>query len=183
MERKRAQIAVEYLMLTGFIMVAVAIIFTFAFLNYGQNIRIAKASEAMAKIENAVNDVYARGQGNNSFIQLSLPEGMTDLRVMHKCIEESSSTQGSLEQCETGCTGEGYDCIEFSAIVMTLNLTGGESTLLRETRAKIYADTATSSLGEMSEKDDSGNYNKYAGSLYTAKVSWLDGEKIAIEKV
>jgi len=183
-EKKRAQIAMEYLLLTAFILVAVAIIFAFSFLNYGQNIRVAKANEAMAKMANAVDDVYTRGERNNRFVNISFPDGMTDLSVLHKCIEESTSIQGTLNDCEQGCSASGYDCVQFSAISMTVQLIGGESVILRETRAKILADpNGDIPNTDMSDMDSSGIFNKYAGSGYSVKVSWTnDKEKIQLLK-
>ena len=61
----------EYVILTAFILISVAIIFTFSFVNYTQNVKIAKTNEAMSKIANAVNEVYVRGEGNTRFVNFS----------------------------------------------------------------------------------------------------------------
>ncbi len=55
-EKEKGQIAMEYMILTAFILVSVAIIFAFSFVNYNQNMRTAKTAEALAKLANAVDD-------------------------------------------------------------------------------------------------------------------------------
>jgi len=173
MERKRAQIAMEYLILTAFILVAVAIIFAFSFLNYSQNLNIAKANETLSKMENAVNDVYTRGEGNTRFVSLSLPDGMQNIGIIHKC-GFPLPEQGTLAECKnsTGGSPAEYSDLNFSAIAMEVKLLGGTTTVMRETKAVILEGIGDIALGT------------YAGSSYTIKVSWTEtGEQIKLEKV
>jgi len=161
----KAQIAMEYLILTSFILVAVGILFSFSFLNYSQNIQIIKSNETVSKLENAVNDVYTKGEGNTRFVNLSLPEAMQNIQIIHKCVGTDPS-QGTLFEC-----GGSYDDIEFSAIAMDVSLLGGTSTIMRQTKAKIQENIGDIALGE------------YAGSAYIVKVSWTETGRIKLEKV
>jgi len=172
-EKKMAQVAIEYMILTAFIMVAVGIIFAFSFINYTQSIKVAKTGEALSKMANAVDEIYTKGEGNSRFIHIAFPENMTGMSIVHKCIDESTANQGTLLECGVGCSQVDYDCVEFSAISITVNLIAGESTLLRETKAKIW-----------DKLEDFLTAEESAGSTYTVKVSWTgDGEKIQLKKV
>ena len=179
MENRRAQIAMEYLVLTAFILVAVAIIFGFTFANYSESIRVAKTTESLSKLANAVDDVYTRGEGNTRFVKVNFPDGMKGISIVQKCVEESANGQGTLAQCEDGCTETGYDCVEFSAIAMEVQLFSGDTTLLEGTRAKIFGTLG----GDMSQTIPGTGLNKYSGSTYTVKVSWTGSELIQIGKV
>jgi len=164
---KRGQMATEYMILTGFILVSVAIIFVFSFLNYSQNIKVAQANEALSKMASAVDDVYTRGEGNTRFVYVSFPEGMADLGVIHKC-REGEPPQGAVAEC----TGGTYDDVNFSAIYMDVGLIGGQSRVMKETRAKVWESPVDFLTAEQS-----------AGSAYTVKVSWRDDETIQVERV
>lgn len=169
-ERKAGQVGVEYLTLTIFIMVAVIIIFGFSFANYTHNIRVAKANEALARMANAVDDVYTRDEGNTRLPSVSFPDGMTSIKIVHKC-KYGPNNQGSLSDCEDESGGPAtYDDIEFSAILIRVQLLLGETELLRETKAKILEE-----LGEIDDQSPSNpTLNKFAGVTYAMRVSWTD---------
>lgn len=173
----KAQVAMEYLILTAFILVAVGILFSFSFLNYNQNIQVVKANETVSKMANAVNDIYTKGEGNTRFVNLSLPEGMQKIEIIHKCVS-AEPNQGSVSECSGEVPGS-YNDIEFSAISMEINLLGGPSTIIRETKAKILED-----LGEDGEGDEQNIGSPlFAGSAFTVKVSWTDTGLLKLEKV
>jgi hypothetical protein len=171
MEGKRAQIAMEYMVLTAFILIAVAVIFSFSFLNYSQNIRVAKSTDALSKIANAVDDVYTRGEGNTRFVKVSFPEGLKTISIVQKC---NDGSQGSLADC-----GGSYGDVDFSAISMEVQFFSGDTVLLEGTRAKI----SETLLGGMDETNAITGLNAYGGNNYTVKVSWTDAGLIQIEKV
>jgi hypothetical protein len=169
-ERKAGQVGVEYLTLTVFIMVAVMIIFGFSFANYSHNIRIAKANEALARMGNAIDDVFTRGEGNSRFPSISFPDGLTNIKIVHKC-KYGPYTQGSLSDCEDQFGGPAtYNDIEFSAISITVQMLLGETEIMRETKAKILEE-----LGEIDDPSPSNPaLNKFAGVTYAMRVSWTD---------
>lgn len=169
----RAQIAMEYLILTAFILVAVAIIFSFSFVNYSESIRVAKTTESLSKLANAVDDVYTRGEGNTRFAKVSFPDGMKSISIVHKCIDGTQVTAAS--ECGAG----GYDDVDFSAIAMEVQFLSGNATLLEGTRAKIFETLG----GDMGQTISETGLNKYSGSTYTVKVSWTGTGLIQIEKV
>lgn len=179
MGNRRAQIAMEYLVLTAFILVAVAIIFGFSFINYNESIRVAKTTESLAKLVNAVDDVYTRGEGNTRFVKVNFPDGMKGISIVQKCDSGSSIDQGTALECQDGRPGDKYAYVDFSAIAMEVQFFNGDTTLLEGTRAKIFE-----TLGEgMDELNPDTGLNRYSGSTYTVKVSWTDTGLIQIEKV
>jgi len=168
---ERAQIALEYFILTVFILVAVSMIFTFSFLNFDQNSTIVIANETMSKLSKAVNVIYARGEGNTTFVNISLPNGLESIEILHKC-KYPPPGQGSLSECKDSSGGAaGYEDVNFSIIKMNVRLLGGTSTTLRKTNAVIWED-----IGEIA-------LASYAGSKYTVRVSWNDQGQIRLEKV
>ncbi len=172
MAGKKAQIAMEYLILTGFILVAVALIFGFSFINYNQNIRIAKTSEAISKLSNAVDDIYTRGEGNTRFVKISWPDGMKNISIVYKCLN------GTQQDNAEGCGDSEYGDVEFSVISMEVQLLGEDVIVMERTKAKIKE-----KLDGMDDMDIHGNFNQYSGSTYIVKVSWTSSGLIQLERV
>jgi hypothetical protein len=168
----KGQIALEYFILTVFILIAVSMIFAFSFLNYDQNSNIVLANETMSKLSKAVNVIYGRGKGNTTFVSLSLPNGLESIEILHKC-KYPPPKQGTLAQCRdaSGSPPADYGDVNFSIIKMGVRLLGGTSTVLRKTNAVIWEN-----LGEISSAS-------YAGSKYPVRVSWNGNGQIKLEKV
>ena len=167
----KAQIALEYFILTVFILIAVSMIFTFSFLNYDQNSTIVMANDTMSKLSKAVDVIYARGEGNTTFTTINLPNGLESLEILHKC-RYPPPGQGTLAQCLNASGGPAdYGDVNFSIIKMDVRLLGGTSTVLRKTNAVIWED-----IGEIASAS-------YAGSKYTVRVSWNEDGQIRLEKV
>ena len=170
--KKKAQIAIEYLILTSFILTGVIIIFGFSIINYNQNIKAAQTSDAISKLANAIDDVYTRGEGNTRFIKITWPKGMKGISVIHKC------TDGRQKAIADDCGGSAdpYDDVKFSGIAMEMQLLGQDTNILESTRAKIFE-----TLEGMTETTAQG-FNKYSGSAYIVKVSWTNDALIKLEK-
>jgi len=173
MTEKKAQIAMEYLILTGFILIAVALIFGFSFINYNQNIRIAKTNEALSKLSNAVDDIYTRGEGNTRFVKITWPDGMRGISIVHKCLNGNQETNA--DNCDGSI--DPYDDVEFSAIALEMQFLNQDTTIMEGTRAKIFED-----LEGMTETTAQG-FNQYSGNTYTVKISWTDNGLIKLKRV
>lgn len=167
----RAQVALEYFILTIFILVAVSIIFAFSFLNYDQNAMIVTANETISKLAQAVDIVYARGEGNTKFVEINLPNNLESIEIFHQCAYAPPS-QGQLSDCKDALGGAAtYDDLNYSIIKMDVRLLSGTSTIVRRTNAVIWED-----IGEIAS-------SAYSGSRYTVRVSWNSGGQIRLEKV
>jgi len=169
MNCKRAQAAVEYLLVTAFVLVVVAIIFAFAFTGYDQSVKISKTSSALATIARAADEVYLLGEGNTRFFDVSFPAGMQKIDVINMC---GDGTQPACDMGnEASCNCSGHGGISSSAIRIAVTLAGGETKIIRETRAKILlADFPTASEAA-------------GGQAYTIRVSWKDTGKVELRKV
>ena len=173
MHTKKGQVALEYLSVTIFILVAVTIIFAFAYVNYDQAIKIAKTNDALTTMVSAADEVYSLGRGNTRFIEVSFPSGMTGLDVKHACCRDSP-TCATLEavDSEADCEGANEE-VKFSMIEITLNLLGASSAALRESKAVISENASDfPTVGEA-----------IGGAPFTMKVGWTATGKIELRKV
>lgn len=70
---KNAQIALEYLVIAGFLLLATGVIFVYSIINLDQNFRLVKADTALSKLSSAAETVSSRGPGNALYVDISLP--------------------------------------------------------------------------------------------------------------
>ncbi|MEK6942005.1 MAG: hypothetical protein AABW85_04065 [archaeon] len=69
----KGQVALEYLLITGFLLLAAGLIFIYSIITLDQNLNISKADTALSKIAGAVETVSANGPGNKIFVDAQLP--------------------------------------------------------------------------------------------------------------
>ncbi len=170
MSWERGQVATEYLVVTAFILVVVTVIFSFAFVNYDQSIKVAKASDALARMAGAADRVYSLGEGNVQFVGVAFPSGMTAIEVKHVCCTDPPDcTTKQAVASEDDCSGLGGE-VEFSLIAMTVNLVGGSTEIRRNSKAKLVL--TDFSAGELA-----------GGPAYSVRVSWTDTGKIELRRV
>ena len=169
MNCKRAQAAVEYLLVTAFVLVVVAIIFAFAFTGYDQSVKISKTNSALATIARAADEVYLLGEGNTRFFDVSFPAGMQKIDVVNMCGDGTQPACDRGNEVACGCGGHGD--INSSAIRITVTLAGGETAVIRPCRAKILL-TDFPPAGEAT-----------GGPAYTIRVSWTETGKVELKKV
>ena len=161
MKKEKAQVATEYLLITGFILVAVTLIFAYAYISNSQNIKISQTSTALDKMVNAADLVYALGPGNIQYVEVVFPQGITEIKDITVC---ESGVQGPTEICAMP------DSVDFGAIEMTLNLFGGDTTITRGSRAELELD-GTIPLGEQILA---------TVGVHRIKVEWCD-DKICLK--
>jgi hypothetical protein len=141
----------------------------FAFTSYDQSVKISKTNSALATMAKAADEVYMLGEGNTRFVDVSFPAGMQKIDVVNMC---GDSTQPACDRGnEASCDCSGHGGISSSAIRITVTLAGGETTVIRQCRAKILltAFPATS--------DAAG------GPAYTIRVSWTGSGQVELKKV
>ena len=168
----RAQVATEYLIITGFMLTVVTISFAFAYVSYVQSTTSAQASDALQSIVNGINEVYALGEGNQLLVDIYIPndcalQSGTGFGIVHKCYDAGEVTgagdcqggQGSL--CDKSATPGTHDwqCVKSSAITLTC----GSNELLYPTMAKI----------------DSPHWPTTSGS-FTIKIFWTQSHRVSL---
>jgi hypothetical protein len=128
---KKGQVATEYLIITAFILIVVTVVFVYSFISNNQNIKINQANNALDKLVNKADLVYALGPDNNQFVDITLPTDVQSLQDVTIC--------NNLEQ------GHNIDCfarggVKRGGIEMQFSLTGGVSKIARASKAEIELD-------------------------------------------
>lgn len=157
---KKGQISSEYLLITGFILVIVTIIFSYSFISNNQNIAISQANTALDKMANAADLVYALGPENTKFIDVVFPVGTELVQDITVC--NDTSFQNHDMDCST------HGGVKFGGIKMQVSLLGGRIDITRPVKAEPELDT-----GVAFPKTD---------GVYRLKVYWC-GEKICLQEV
>jgi hypothetical protein len=164
----KAQVATEYLLITGFILAIATVMFTYSFVTNNQNIRVNQANNAIDKLANAADLVYAMGPENVQFPEIILPTDVELIQDIAVCNNGENEHAGLGEEA---CDGAGQNGVYFGAIEMQVNLVGGTSTLSRPLKAEVELDTGSSFPTEE--------------GFYRIKVYWCDpasNQKICLEK-
>jgi len=132
---EKAQIATEYIIITGFILVVVTIIFTYSYVTNNQSIRINQANNALDKMVNAADFIYAVGHDNNQFIDVTFPRDIKSIQDITICDDGSTTWQDHYEPPATSCNDPAY--VKAGALEIQLTLIGGDSSISRAAKAEI----------------------------------------------
>jgi hypothetical protein len=173
MPAPKAQVAIEHLTVTAAILAMVTIAFAFGFVTFDQNIKIAKARDALTALVGAANEVYTFGEGNTRFVDVSFPNGLPAnyITIVNLC-GDGTNLECPATGNEEACNCIANEDINLSAIKLRVGLLGGETAILRESKAKLVLDSFPP------ENEAAG------GPPYPIRVSWTDdGEKIKLQRV
>lgn len=167
---KRAQIATEYLIITGVILVIVSVIFAYSYSTNDQSIRISMAGSALEKMVNKADLVYAFGPDNNQFVDVQLPRGLVQdsVRDITICSDGYNVHDGLLDN---KCVSEGHGGVSAGAIELQIGLIGGISTVSRPSKAELELDFEAPYAGFPSGE-----------GFYRVKVFWC-GDKVCLKRV
>ncbi|MFH1391223.1 MAG: hypothetical protein ABIH20_02835 [Candidatus Diapherotrites archaeon] len=69
----RGQVALEYLVITGFLLLIVGILAGFAFFSFNQNSQIVKAVKSVSEITNTADMVASFGEGSTIIFKVDIP--------------------------------------------------------------------------------------------------------------
>lgn len=127
---KKGQVSTEYLLITGFILVAVTIIFSYSYISNNENIKVSQANTALDRMVNAADLVYALGPENTQFVEIELPVGTKVIRDITLC---NNGTQDHNPDC-------GIDGVKLGALEVTVELIGGNSTITGGAKAELELD-------------------------------------------
>ncbi len=166
MNKEKAQVATEYLLITGFILIIVTIIFSYVYISNNQNIKISQANTSLDKMINAADIVYALGPGNVQYVKVIFPQGIRSIQDITIC---ESGAQEHNQVCVAP------DVVKFGAIEMEIELLGGNRTIKRGAKAELELD-GTIPAGERIEA---------ITGVQRIKVEWCDStidNKICLKK-
>lgn len=91
----RAQVGLEYLVFTAFLLLMSTLLFAYAYANYSNTIQIVQSQSAVDSVASAVDFVYAKGPGNAIIIDVKLPVGLTEFRVDQNVVRAKLTQYGS----------------------------------------------------------------------------------------
>lgn len=95
MEDKKGQIATEYLVMTGVMLIIIAILAGYGITVYTETVSINQTKDSLEDLKLAANWVYALGEGNSVVVKIILPYGVTDTSVVGKAIYVNATSFGS----------------------------------------------------------------------------------------
>jgi len=96
LKNSKGQVATEYLMLVGICLLIIAGVSGYAFTQYQDTISSSQTKEAILGIKEAVNNVYALGNGNALIIKISIPNNISSFTASENALRITTSTFGSL---------------------------------------------------------------------------------------
>jgi len=166
---KKGQIATEYIIITGFILVVVTIIFTYSYVTNTQSIKISQANNALDKLINKADLVYALGPDNNQFVDITWPKDVTALQDITICNNGDNEHFGL--GAVNACSGRGG--VKSGAIELELGLIAGTSTVARPAKGEIELDIGIHYLEDEDIPITEG--------LHKVKVYWCE-EKICLKR-
>ncbi len=80
-QEKKAQVSTEYLVLVGFLLVLITVLSSYALFSYSETNKTTQANNALIKLKNSAENIYAFGPGNKDVVKIFLPQGTTNSDV------------------------------------------------------------------------------------------------------
>ncbi len=77
----RAQVGIEYLTFTAFLLLVSSVLFAYAFVSYSTSVQVIQTQAAVDAVASTVDFVYAKGPGNTVLVDVQLPTGVSEFRV------------------------------------------------------------------------------------------------------
>ncbi len=82
--KKRAQIALEYVILVGLVLALLTPVFYFSFTTSVQTIKMNEASNLVKRIADTADTLYALGAGSQDTIEINVPGGVQSISLGNK---------------------------------------------------------------------------------------------------
>lgn len=83
---KKAQAALEYLILVGVLLVLLVTLFNYVFYYSSQNLKIEQADDAVQTLGKAADTLYTLGPGNRDFVWVTIPGSVSETKVEENLI-------------------------------------------------------------------------------------------------
>ncbi|MBN1940837.1 MAG: hypothetical protein JW772_01500 [Candidatus Diapherotrites archaeon] len=175
---RKAQVSVEYLMVTSVMLTIIVIIFGVAVVTSGENIKSRQTSESLETLTQTADLVYALGNENVIYTEIIWPSDVSNISIIYNCLTGTDVTgcsggQGAVCNCagnpgdecvQTGPGTHSVDCVENSAIVVDTKFFGAPTQLIYPTRSKLEINKETD--------DFCHSIFRVNNVSYRVKVSW-----------
>jgi len=80
----KGQLAIEYLVITGFLLIVVGVLSGFSLVSFNENTNFVKADSCVTKITNQANWVASLGNGSKVFFEIDVPYGVKSFNLVGK---------------------------------------------------------------------------------------------------
>ena len=91
----KAQAAVEYLLLIGFLLVMVIPLFLYASQSTSRNVKVTQADDAIRSLATAAREVYALGEGAKKAVWVTIPGSVQSISLSNKEITMTFLLEGT----------------------------------------------------------------------------------------
>jgi len=89
---KRGQVATEYMLLIGVLLLIVAVLAAYSFFMYNETIATNHINNSMKDLKQGINNVYYLGNGNSMVVDIILPNGISDISLNGSAIVITKET-------------------------------------------------------------------------------------------
>lgn len=120
---KRGQVSIEYIMITGMLLLVTIPLFAYAFVEVNRSVQMNHAEDAVNTLANAADTVYSLGPGSKKYVWITTPGGVTQ-----SCV---GSVEGSLT------------CTNSKEVSMKMYIFGGESDVFAKTKPTVIGSIPT----------------------------------------
>jgi uncharacterized protein (UPF0333 family) len=84
---KKAQAALEYLILVGVLLVSLIVIFNYVFYYSSQNFKINQAEDTIQTLAKTADTLYALGPGSRDFVWINMPGSVSQTLIQNNTIQ------------------------------------------------------------------------------------------------
>ena len=81
MFKKRAQVSIEYLIMTGIVLVILIPLIYYAFSEYNASISLNEAGETVDSLKAIADQVYIMGPGSKQYTTINIPGGVENITL------------------------------------------------------------------------------------------------------
>ena len=171
---RNAQVATEYIVITGFLLAIITVIFAYSYTNYDQAIKTNAANAVLDALVNKADYVYALGPDNNQLVEVVIPKNVSLIGIKNIC-KNGDTTAGE-------CDGTGQNGISRSAINLTMIFGNSTATVSRVAKSAISLEKDSQGIDFPCKSPAAPG--AICDGKFTVKAYWNRGEtKVFLKKV
>ena len=135
---KKGQVATEYMLLIGVLLVIVALLSAYSFFVYNETIASKHLNNSLKNLKQGVNNVYYLGNGNSMVVEIIFPNGVSDISLSGSAIIVTKEDEECVKiwLLGTSCTTKIYAGQVFKGDIVYVS--GGYLTTLHNTSRLIF---------------------------------------------